>query len=329
MDEEVIQQVLVKDPKNDDLDSNLHDVFENAQKEATHNIKHMDDLFKLLHQRYESMLQEKEDQLLDMAAKKDLLLQTTDQNMKKKIAYLMNRQKSMTNFTDNIRQRQNNLLIKSRVLSVWNRLALNEKYQRRLDTLGDKISTNMEKARVFSRFAYNLTSRNYKGKEKQYLRNFDDQSKKLIGRYEQDVGDLQHRLAVAEASARMELSLRQRLEEDIRTMLLKNMSTMNVEAINVLKQPLLLYPLADEIFPPSNKSSNQTVSTGKESTDFISNFKNFFSEIGHENRIHTSTTVKTNTNVKKNTKPKPMNKPPTAHDKRDRSSAERCKVLHH
>ena len=290
------------------LDSNLYDIFENARNVATDNIKHMDDLFKLLQQKYGALLKDKEDQLLDVVLKKDSLLQTTDEKLQKQLSYLMNFKKNMANFTNNIRQCQYNRLLKSRVLSAWNRLALNRKYQRRLDTLGDKISANVSKTRVFSRFAYNLVSRNYEGEKRLYLRNFDEQSKQLIGRYEQDVGHLQHRLAVAEASATKERALRQRLEEDIRTMLLKNMSTMNVEAINVLKQPLLLYPLADEIYPPSN-NSDETVPV--KSTDFISNFKNFFSDMTKENLAQF-----TETNTK--TKIKPGNKPSTAHDKRAR-----------
>lgn len=44
---------------------------------------------------------------------------------------------------------------------------------------------------------------------------------------------------MAEISAVKERGLRIRLEEDIRRMLLKNMTSMNVEAIVALKQPLL------------------------------------------------------------------------------------------
>jgi hypothetical protein len=55
---------------------------------------------------------------------------------------------------------------------------------------------------------------------------------------------LKQRLAAAEVTAQLERGLRTRLEEDIRRMLLKNMTSMNVEAIAALNQPLL-YPDQD------------------------------------------------------------------------------------
>jgi hypothetical protein len=60
----------------------------------------------------------------------------------------------------------------------------------------------------------------------------------LIKKYENEISLLKKQLTLAEMSSVKERGLRIRLEEDIRRMLLKNMTSMNVEAIVALKQPL-------------------------------------------------------------------------------------------
>ena len=59
------------------------------------------------------------------------------------------------------------------------------------------------------------------------------------------MAELKRQILIAETIAVRERGLRQRQEDDIRRMLLKNMTSMNVEAILALKQPLL-YPTEDE-----------------------------------------------------------------------------------
>lgn len=286
------------DERKDSLDTNLHDIFQSAQDVAR---QHMDDIFKILYQKYETILKEKEEFLLDIVSQKDALLQTNDEIKRKQSDCHTNFKENVVNYILNFRRRQKNRIIQSRVFTVWIRVAQEEKYQRYLDTIADKVSTNVSKTRVFSRFAYNLVSRNYDQEKRQYLQNFSEQSKQLIGRYEQDVGNLQHRLSIAESVATKERALRQRLEEDIRGMLLKNLSSMNVEAVNVLKQPLLLYPLADEILPPSFSNTEAKSATN---TDYISNFKNFFADVTKENDKSTDDDTKS-TKAKKKIKPKP------------------------
>lgn len=82
-------------------------------------------------------------------------------------------------------------------------------------------------------------------------------------------------MAVAEATAQKEQALRVRLEEDIRRMLLKNMISMNVEALTALKQPLLF---------TDNDASNLRLATDSAVPGRILPaeiaYKTFFEQIG-------------------------------------------------
>jgi hypothetical protein len=128
----------------------------------------------------------------------------------------------------------------SRVLQCWKQLVLEQRQDVRNIRLAERSRKRHLLTVCFSALSRESTERRLEHRQYDSKSHYEDTMKEMVVKYETEVTSLQVELQEAHALIRQERLRRQQLEEDLRRMFLKNMTTMNMEALSLFQDPQTL-----------------------------------------------------------------------------------------
>lgn len=137
----------------------------------------------------------------------------------------------------------------SRVLQCWKSLVRERRCEVRNTFLAERAYKRRLLTTAFSALNRESTERRLERKQYDSKSHFEVTMKEMVVQYESEVTSLQIELQEAQQVIRQERLRRQQLEEDLRRMFLKNMTTMNMEALSLFQDPQTLPPQMAEFGP--------------------------------------------------------------------------------
>lgn len=133
-----------------------------------------------------------------------------------------------------------------------------------LERIANRIYCRSLLTRYFAQLSRHSTAIRSQRRWSESKSRFDTISKQMVENYENDLLRLQKELTESKEALSKEIFRRQQLEEDLRRMFLKNITTMNMEALSLFQHPAVLPPqlsdfgplAADKIVQDENAKSN-------------------------------------------------------------------------
>jgi hypothetical protein len=173
----------IKKEQSVNLQTLLDQVYSSAQKS-------LQDLHDKLIAKHQDSLIEKENYVterlkVEQQKVKELenQFQIGQDSLEKKNKYITDIQENISSYFYGVRRKKDNEIMLMKIFNAWHRLTIKAKAIIKYNALATKVSHNFVKGRVFSRFAYNLVSRNFESEKKNYLQNYNEQSSQVFQLY--------------------------------------------------------------------------------------------------------------------------------------------------
>lgn len=123
-----------------------------------------------------------------------------------------------------------------RVFSSWRQLAKRGQRCLRLDRAVLRSRSRFLLAKYFALLCFQHKQARYEQSIGEVNFKYSTLGETMAGRYEQDISHLQQQLQEAQQTIAREQAKRLQLEEEVKRLLLKNMTAMNIEALAIFKQ---------------------------------------------------------------------------------------------